>query len=88
MLYDAVKKLVKLLLEELKKIITKVDTDIAIEIETKHPETTGEEREKIKLKYKTVERKLEMMRNKKFRSRESNKKNKVKHITQRHYCLN
>ena len=43
MLYDAEKKLVKLLLEESKKVITKIDTDIAIEIETKYPETTREE---------------------------------------------
>ena len=37
MLYDAEKKLVKLLLEESKKIITKIDTGIAIEIEAKYP---------------------------------------------------
>ena len=85
-LYDAEKKLVKLLLEEPKKVITKIDTDIAIEIETKYPETTQEEREKIKLKYKNVERKLEVKRNKKwekFRSRESNqnKQNKTHNTT-------
>ena len=76
----------KLLLEESKKVITKIDTDIAIEIETKYPETTQEEREKIKLKYKNVERKLEVKRNKKwekFRSRESNqnKQNKTHNTT-------
>ena len=38
------KKLVKLLLEESKKVITKIDTDIAIEIETKYLEKTQEER--------------------------------------------
>ena len=75
MLYDAEKKLVKLLLEESKKVITKIDTDIAIEIETKYPETAQEEREKIKIKYKNVERKLEAKCKKKwekFRARESN----------------
>ena len=43
-LYNAEKELVKLLLEELKKAITKIDTDIAIEIETKYAKTTREER--------------------------------------------
>ena len=52
----------------------------------KYPETTQEEREKIKLKYKNVERKLEVKRNKKwekFRSRESNqnKQNKTHNTT-------
>ena len=42
-LYDAEKKRVKLLLEESKKVIAKIDTDIPIEIETKYPETTQEE---------------------------------------------
>ena len=65
----------KLLLEELKKVITKIDTDIATEIETKYPETTREEWKRIKMKYKNVERKLEVKRKKKwekFRSWESN----------------
>ena len=74
-----------LLPEESKKVITKIDTDIAIEIKTKYPETTRKEREKIKLKYKNVERKLEVKRNEKwekFRSPESNlKKKKKTHIT-------
>ena len=85
-LYDAEKKLVELLLEESKKVITKIYTGIAIEMEMKYPETTQEEREKIKLKYKNVERKLEVKRNKKwekFRSRESNqnKQNKTHNTT-------
>ena len=42
-----------------------IDTDIAIETDTKYQVVTQEEREKIKLKYKNVERKLEMKRNKK-----------------------
>ena len=81
MLYDAGKKLVRLLLEESKKVITKIDTDIAVEIETKYPETTREEREKIKRKYKNIEWKLEVKRNKKwekFRFRESNQKRQNK----------
>ena len=45
-------------------IFTKIDTDIAIEIETKYPETAQEEREKIKRKYENVERKLEVKRRK------------------------
>ena len=55
----------KLLLEESKKVITKIDINIATEIETKYPETAQEEREKIKRKYKNVERKLEVKRRKK-----------------------
>ena len=63
-----------------------IDTDIAIETDTKYQVVTQEEREKIKLKYKNVERKLEMKRNKKwekFRSRESNqnKQNKTPNTT-------
>ena len=84
MLYDAEKKLVKLLLEESKKIITKIDTDIAIEIETKYPETAQEERENIKMKYKNVEQKLEVKHKKKwemFRSRESNQSQNKSHNT-------
>ena len=54
----------KLLLEETKKVITKIDINIATEIETKYPETAQEEREKIKRKYKNVERKLEVKRRK------------------------
>ena len=54
----------KLLLEESKKVITKIDINIATEIETKYPETAQEEREKIKRKYKNVERKLEVKRRK------------------------
>ena len=50
MLHDAEKKFVKLLLEESKKVITKIDTNIATEIETKYPETAQKEREKIKRK--------------------------------------
>ena len=90
-LYDAEKKLVRLLLEESKKVITKIDTGVAIEIETKYPEPTREEREKIKRKYKNIEWILEVKRKKKwekFRFRESNQKRQIKHITQRHYCLN
>ena len=64
MLYGAEKKLVKLLLEESKTVITKIETDITIEIETKYPESTQEEREKIKMKYKNVEQKLEVKRKK------------------------
>ena len=67
--------MVVLLTEESKKVITEIDTDIAIEIESKYLETTQEEREKIKMKYKKVERKLEVKHKKKwekFRSRESN----------------
>ena len=45
--YNAEKYLVKLLLEESKKVITKIDTEIAIEIEMKYPETTEEERERL-----------------------------------------
>ena len=48
-LYDAEKKLVRLLLEQSKKVIIKTDTDIAVEIETKYPETTQEEREKLRM---------------------------------------
>ena len=80
-LYDAEKKVVKLLLEESKKVITKIDTGITTEIETKYAETTREERENIKLKYKNVERKLEVKRNKKwekFKSRESNQNKQKK----------
>ena len=65
----------ELLIEESKKVITEIDTDIAIEIESKYLETTKEEREKIKMKYKKVERKLKVKCKKKwekFRSRESN----------------
>ena len=54
----------KLLLEESKKVITKIDINIATETETKYPETAQEEREKIKRKYKTVERKSEVKRRK------------------------
>ena len=39
-LYGAEKKLVKLLPEESRKKITKIDTGISIETETKYPETT------------------------------------------------
>ena len=39
-LYGAEKKLVKLLLEESRKKITKIDTGISIETETKYAETT------------------------------------------------
>ena len=65
----------ELLIEESKKVITEIDTDIAIEIESKYLETTKEEREKIKMKYKKVERKLKVKCKKKwekYRSRESN----------------
>ena len=82
MLYDAEKKLVKLLLEESKKIITKIDTDIAIEIEAKYPKTAQEERENIKIKYKNVDQKLEVKHKKKwemFRSRESNQTQNKSH---------
>ena len=37
----------ELLIEESKKVITEIDTDIATEIESKYLETTQEEREKI-----------------------------------------
>ena len=52
----------------------------------KYPETTQEETEKIKLKYKNVKRKLEVKCNKKwekFRSQESNqnKQNKTHNTT-------
>ena len=47
-LYDAGKKLVKLLLDKSTKLITK--WGIATEIETNYPEKTRVEREKIKLK--------------------------------------
>ena len=47
LLYDAEKKLVKSLLEESKKVITKIEIDITTETETKYPETTQEEREEI-----------------------------------------
>ena len=39
-------------------VITKIEADIATEIETKYPETTREEREKNKMKYKSIEWKL------------------------------
>ena len=48
MLYDAEKKLVKLLFKESKKVITKIDTDIAIKIETKYSERARVERQKFR----------------------------------------
>ena len=77
----------KLLLEESKKVITKIDINIATEIETKYPETAQEEREKIKIKYKNVERKLEVKRKKKWKSSDLEKVIKINHTIRRHYCL-
>ena len=77
----------KLLLEESKKVITKIDINIATEIETKYPETAQEEREKIKIKYKNVERKLEVKRKKKWKSSDLEKVIKINHTIRSHYCL-
>ena len=46
-LYDAKNKLVKLLLQELKKVITKIDTDITIEIETKTQKQHGKKEKRL-----------------------------------------
>ena len=89
--YNAEKYLVKLLLEESKKVITKIDTEIAIEIEMKYPETTEEERERLSWSTTMLNGfwKWSVIRSgKSLDLKRVIKVNKIKHITQRHHCLN
>ena len=90
-LHETEKKLVKLYAWRIKKVITKIDTDIAIEVETKYPEATRE-------KSKTISSSTKMLNgNCKWSVKRDGKSldlerlikiNKIKQITQRHHFLN
>ena len=65
-LYDAKKRLVRLLLEESEKVIKTVEMDITREMDKQFPDCTDSERTSVREKHKRFEQNLEIKRNKKW----------------------
>ena len=79
-LFDAEKKLVKLLLEEFKKVIDKIETDTSNEVKENYTHFTIQQINKIKRKHKHFKQKFDKKQNKKlkkFKSREKDCSNQI-----------
>ena len=79
-LFDAEKKLVKLLLEESEKVIEKIEIDISNWVKENYAGFTSQQLNKINGKHKHFKLKLEKKRNRKwekFKSREKDRSNQI-----------